>query len=182
MRPLIGSLVLVVALLLVAGQGETVDAAGRALPMAATIESDIQSFILQSLTVTEGDTINWTNRDAAPHTSTSGSSPSSNGIWDSNTLSINTSFSFTFDTVGSFPYFCKIHPSMQATITVQPAATPTPVPTPTPAPTPTPVPTPTATPLPTVPIVGEWGILALAGLVAGILFWQLRRRGAPLDG
>ena len=98
MRPLIGSMMLVVALLVVAGQGRTVDARGRLLPSTTTIQSDIVGFILQNLTITQGDTINWTNKDGAPHTSTSGTNGSSSGIWDSGTLTTNSSFSFTFNT------------------------------------------------------------------------------------
>ena len=137
----------------------TGDAASPAVPSTANISSDIAGSTLQNLTVTQGDTITWTNRDAAAHTSTSGSNGSSNGIWDSGFLNQNQSFNNTFNQVGSFPYTCTIHAFMNATITVQ--AAPTPTPTATPAPTstpdpqstpgPTPTPAPSATPRPTVP-------------------------------
>jgi plastocyanin len=61
----------------------------------------------------------------------------------------------TFSQVGTFEYFCEVHPSMQATITVTegPASAPEPTaapqPTATPSPTATPEPTATATPAPT---------------------------------
>ena len=46
------------------------------------------------------------------HTSTSG-----DGVWDSGTL--RPEDSFPFDTAGTFSYFCNIHPSMTAEITVE---------------------------------------------------------------
>lgn len=99
----------------------------------ATVQLTIQNFRLENRTMRVGDTIVWTQRDAAPHTTTSGTSPTSNGIWNSGTLQSGQSFRFTFNQTGAFPYFCAIHPSMTAVITVVGAldiipseATPTP--------------------------------------------------------
>ena len=79
----------------------------------------MENFVLEELVVAVGTEISWTNRDAARHTSTSGSQGSSTGIWDSPVLSQGASFSFTFNEVGTFKYFCRIHPSsMNSTITV----------------------------------------------------------------
>jgi len=39
-------------------------------------------------------------------------------MWDSETLQPGESFSFTFDTPGTFPYFCHIHPFMMGSVTV----------------------------------------------------------------
>jgi plastocyanin len=59
------------------------------------------------------------NLDAAPHTTTAGTpSDPLPDQWDSGTLQTNVSFTFTFDQAGTFVYFCRIHPSMQATVTV----------------------------------------------------------------
>ncbi|GAC1672527.1 MAG: hypothetical protein NVS9B8_15440 [Candidatus Limnocylindrales bacterium] len=63
------------------------------------------------------------------------------------------SYSHTFTTAGTYPYFCKIHADsgMTGTITVVAvAATPPPTPRPTPGPGPTPRPTASRTPAPTV--------------------------------
>ena len=77
------------------------------------------SFQLQNLSIRVGDTVNWTNRDAAPHTSTSGQQGVFDGSgWDSGNLPTNQSFSHKFMSAGSFPYTCLIHPSMNATVTV----------------------------------------------------------------
>ena len=82
------------------------------------VESDILNFELEDLTVKVGTTITWTNRDAAPHTSTSGVSSIRDGIWDSLALNTSQNFSFTFQELGELPYWCTIHPFMTATVTV----------------------------------------------------------------
>ncbi len=75
----------------------------------------IQSFAFSSsaLTVHKGDTIVWTNKDAAPHTVTG-----TNGGPSSGTLSQGGTYSFTFNSVGTFNYICNFHPSMTGKVTV----------------------------------------------------------------
>ena len=93
----------------------------------ATIQASIQNFAHQDLTVQVGDTVVWTQRDGVTHTTTSGTSPNSDGVWDSGFLNQNQTFSRTFTQPGTFLYFCSIHPSMTATITVvDSSSTPTP--------------------------------------------------------
>ena len=88
-------------------------------PAGATVESVIQDFTLENLTVSVGTQVVWKNSDGASHTSTSGSSPTSDGVWDTGSLSTNQSAtSVTFNEIGTFQYFCTIHPNMQATVTV----------------------------------------------------------------
>ena len=82
------------------------------------VESDILNFELEDLTIKVGTTVTWTNRDAALHTSTSGVSSIRDGIWDSLALNTSQNFSFTFQELGEFPYWCTIHPFMTATVTV----------------------------------------------------------------
>ncbi len=60
-----------------------------------------------------GDSVRWTVASGT-HTTTS-----NDAVWDSKTMATNDVFTHTFDTAGSFPYFCAIHPGMQATITVE---------------------------------------------------------------
>jgi plastocyanin len=121
--------------------------------------SPIIDFTLENLTIEVGETITWENQDTARHTSTSGVSPDTDGIWDSSAFNRGEQFSFTFEEPGEFPYWCTIHPFMTATITVtggasgsRAIATPTPMPTtpvpPTPMP-PTPMP---PTPMPPTPV------------------------------
>ena len=130
------------------------------------VESDIKDSTLQDLTVTAGTTVQWTNRDGEHHTVTSGTPEERIGVWDSDRINPGTPYSFTFTEQGTFSYFCKIHPFMQATVTVvgpeaaalagpeetpAPKASPTPPPTEPPSPTPPPTPTATATTRPEAP-------------------------------
>lgn len=71
------------------------------------------SFSPGTLTVTKGTTVTWTNNDTTPHTVTG-----SNGGPSSSTLNSGDSYSFTFDTVGSFSYQCNFHGTMTGTVTV----------------------------------------------------------------
>ncbi len=73
------------------------------------------SFAPVELAISAGTTVEFVNRESGvPHTSTS-----DDNIWDSDTLSPGDSFAFTFDTPGSFSYFCSIHPGMKAEISVE---------------------------------------------------------------
>ena len=83
---------------------------------AQTHDAQIRSadFSPRVLTVNVGDTVEWSNTDTADHTVTS-----SNGAFDSGTITAGTSWSFTFDTAGTYSYSCTIHPLMTGTIVVQ---------------------------------------------------------------
>jgi len=87
--------------------------AGSSLATVHDVEIVDFQFSPSSLTVNAGDTVRWTNLDSAPHTSTSNTD-----IWDSGTLTNDQSYEYVLATVGDFPYFCGIHPSMTATIMV----------------------------------------------------------------
>ena len=65
-----------------------------------------------------GTTVKWVQNDNSIHTSTSGTPGLIAGVWDSGNLRVGETFSFTFDEPGEFPYFCRIHPSMTGTVTV----------------------------------------------------------------
>ena len=113
---------------------------------AATVEVNMTSglrFDPSAVTINAGDTVRWTNTGGT-HTTTSGTSCTADGLWDSPVLFSGQTFERTFTTGGTFPYFCDVSNhcqlGMQGTITVN-EMTPTPTPTPTPIPTPTPTPT-----------------------------------------
>jgi plastocyanin len=91
----------------------------------ATVVMQNIAFNPANITIHVGQQVVWVNNDSAPHTTTSGSctgntcTPSPG--WDSGTLNPGQSFSHTFDTAGTFPYFCRIHgAAMQGTVTVMP--------------------------------------------------------------
>lgn len=67
--------------------------------------------------VPPGTTITWTNNGPTAHTTTADS-----GAWDSGLLNAGDSFSFTFNDPGVYWYFCRPHPWMRGTITIDPNA------------------------------------------------------------
>jgi len=63
-----------------------------------------------SLTVHPGDRVRWMNAMIVVHTSTSGVDCAPDGGWTTGQLDPGeTSAYFTFNTVGSFPYYCRFH-------------------------------------------------------------------------
>ena len=46
------------------------------------------------------------------------SSAATSGVFDSSLIMAGQSYSFTFDTAGTYPYHCMVHPWMQGTIIV----------------------------------------------------------------
>lgn len=90
-------------------------AAPAAAP-ASSLAVSISNFSFQpgDITVKRGSTITWTNRDSAPHTVTA----DQNSEPKSGTLNLGDSFSYTFNTLGTFPYYCIFHPSMRGSVTV----------------------------------------------------------------
>jgi hypothetical protein len=87
------------------------------------------------VTIHPGDTVRWT-WSSTGHSSTSGTPGAPNGLWDSGILGQGAAFTHTFNTAGSFPYYCRPHGAccgMRGTVTV---TNPTPTPTPSPMPGP----------------------------------------------
>jgi plastocyanin len=110
---------------------------------AATTTVNIQgfAFVPPTVTITAGDTVTWTNKDAAAH------SALVNGVGQTPVLGQDQSGSLTFNAAGAFPYVCGIHgAAMQGTIIVRAAATAPPTQPPTLAPTPVPTARPTIAP------------------------------------
>lgn len=87
---------------------------------AETVSLDIKLFQFKpkELAVKKGDTVTWTNGDAIEHSVTAGQPGKPTEAFDSGFFEKGGSFSHTFDQEGSFTYFCKRHPSMQATVKV----------------------------------------------------------------
>src|SRR5881394_2257836 len=85
-------------------------------------------FTPDSVTIQPGDTVQWT-WSSTGHSSTSGSPGAPSGFWDSGVLNQGATFSHTFNTVGTFPYYCTPHGGccgMVGMVTVSSAPTPTP--------------------------------------------------------
>ena len=65
-------------------------------------------------TVAVGTTVIWTNGDNTAHTTTS-----DGNVWNSGSLNPGSTFSFMFNTAGTFTYHCTIHPGMVGSVVVQ---------------------------------------------------------------
>lgn len=73
------------------------------------------SFSPASITVKKGTTVTWTNQDSVAHTVVEVDGKDGPKSQD---VSNGQSYSFTYNTVGSFAYHCSIHPDMTGTVTV----------------------------------------------------------------
>jgi len=77
-------------------------------------------FIPSTVVITVGGTVTWDNTDNAAHTSSSGTAAGGpDGVFDSSLIMAGGSYSHTFDTAGTFDYFCMVHPWMQGTVIVE---------------------------------------------------------------
>ena len=80
-------------------------------------------FLPSTVIIDVGGTVTWENPDNVPHTVTSGTSSNGpDGYFDSNLIMVGQSYSNTFDSAGTYTYFCMIHPWMAGTVTVEDAA------------------------------------------------------------
>ena len=77
------------------------------------------AFRPQAITVAAGTAVTWTNDDELPHTVTAGDpNDAPTGQFDGPLETKGSSFTFAFPTVGTFKYYCKVHPQMTGTVTV----------------------------------------------------------------
>jgi plastocyanin len=116
---------------------------GRAATTIVQVgEGGTRSFMPDPVSIQTGDTVEW-DWVTGSHSATSGVPGNPDGVFDSGVHSVPFTFTHTFDTAGTFPYFCLVHGAMMVgTINV---AEPTPTPSSTPTATATSTPTATAT-------------------------------------
>jgi predicted secreted protein with PEFG-CTERM motif len=82
-------------------------------------ETTNECFIPYEVTISVGDEVVWSNDDSAAHTVTAGSAADGpSGVFDSSLFMAGTTFSYTFDEEGDFPYFCMVHPWMEGIVHV----------------------------------------------------------------
>ena len=95
------------------------------VPGASTLTDT--AFSPNSIEVTVGQTVVWTNDDSAFHTVTSGTAGATDvgkefdsGLTGPTALtSKGKTFEHTFDRIGDYPYFCTLHPAMVGTVIVK---------------------------------------------------------------
>jgi len=73
------------------------------------------AFSPASVRIPKGTTVVWTNHDRAGHTVTGG-----DGRLNSRLLGYGESYSFTFNTPGTYSYICASHPYMRGSVTILP--------------------------------------------------------------
>jgi plastocyanin len=87
-----------------------------------TLEAEVtmegSAFKPREITVTVGTTVIWTNQDAFEHTVTSGTRGSPTTLFDAS-VSAGETFSFTFQSAGTYDYYCKIHTGMDGVVNVE---------------------------------------------------------------
>jgi len=81
--------------------------------------SNAEFFSPSTVTVSPGTEVTWTNDDATIHTVVEGSAEAPvEGGFDSSIVNTGDSWEHTFDTAGTFDYYCSLHPFMKGTVTV----------------------------------------------------------------
>ncbi len=82
----------------------------------ATVGIKQSRFDPTDVTIAVGGTVQFTNNDPFAHTVTAKEDQIVS--FDSGDIGQNATFDVTFDEAGTFSYFCEIHPTMRATVTV----------------------------------------------------------------
>jgi plastocyanin len=104
----------IIAMLLLAGPANGMANNDQASAGNAEVKIDNFSFGPQTLTVSVGTIVTWTNRDDIPHTVVS-----TDGVFKSKVRDTDEKFTYTFSKAGEYPYYCSIHPKMTGKVVVQ---------------------------------------------------------------
>lgn len=86
-----------------------------------TFTMSASAFSPGTRTIQVGDSIEFRNTSGVAHTTTSGlnaADPNAGNLWDT-PLAAGASYTRVFNQAGMFPFFCRNHPGMTGTITVQ---------------------------------------------------------------
>ncbi len=71
------------------------------------------------ITIKQGQQVTWSNEDVAFHTVTSGLYDEPSDLFDSGHLDPEQKFIVSFDELGTFDYFCTLHPWMAGKVIVE---------------------------------------------------------------
>ena len=82
-------------------------------------EIDDRCYVPSLILTKKGNSVTWVNEDSAFHSVTSGFYGSPTELFDSGHLDPFESFTFTFDEVGYYDYFCTLHPWMKGQVTIE---------------------------------------------------------------
>ncbi len=90
---------------------------GEAASSTATVEIERSRFAPEEVTIDAGGSVDFVNLDPFDHTVTA--AEDSGVEFDSGAVGQDETFEQAFDEAGTYDYFCKIHPTMRATVTVE---------------------------------------------------------------
>jgi len=76
-------------------------------------------YIPSNIVVEKGKSVTWLNEDSSFHSVTSGFYPEPSGFFDSGHLDPYQSYTLSFDEIGTYDYFCTLHPWMFAQVIVE---------------------------------------------------------------
>ena len=76
-------------------------------------------YIPSNIVVEKGKSVTWLNEDSSFHSVTSGFYPEPSGLFDSGHLDPYQSYTLSFDDLGTYDYFCTLHPWMKAQVIVE---------------------------------------------------------------
>lgn len=79
-----------------------------------TVEISGFEYFPRDLTVKAGAAVTWMNYDNVPHNATE-----DDKAWETETLHENEGGTIAFPELGEYQYYCTIHPSMKAKLTVR---------------------------------------------------------------
>jgi plastocyanin len=86
----------------------------------SSLPSNREFYVPKTVETTVGSMINWKNEDFGLHTVTSGDmTTGKTGVFDSNIMQKGSTFSFLFDKVGEYDYYCTLHPFMTGRVIVK---------------------------------------------------------------
>jgi len=71
------------------------------------------------IVIKQGNSVTWVNEDVAFHSVTSGYYDEPSEIFDSGYLDPEESFTFIFENIGIYDYFCTLHPWMKGQVIVE---------------------------------------------------------------
>ena len=121
----LATFVLSVPLALIAATGCRSDASARgqansdsAAPKVVTVMIREFTFEPEILTVNEGDTVEWRNDDAVPHTATA-DGEADKPLFDSGNIQTGAAWRYAVQKKGTYDYICTLHPNMKGKLIVQ---------------------------------------------------------------
>ena len=76
-------------------------------------------YVPSKIVIKQGNSVTWVNEDVAFHSVTSGYYDEPSEIFDSGYLDPEESFTFVFENIGIYDYFCTLHPWMKGQVIVE---------------------------------------------------------------